>query len=28
VQIDPQQMQIWDKVEQNTANTVQMEAIA
>lgn len=28
VQIDPQQMQIWDKVEKNTSNTVQMEAIA
>ena len=27
VQIDPQQMKVWDKVEQNTSNTMQMEAI-
>ncbi len=28
VQIDEQQMQTWDKIQQNTSNTVQMEAIA
>ena len=28
VSIDPQQMQIWDDVKENTSKTVQMEAIA
>jgi len=28
VRLDDDQIKIWDKVEQNTANTVQMEAIA
>lgn len=28
VQIDPQQMQTWDEIKENTSNTVQMEAIA
>lgn len=28
VQIDPQQMKTWDQIQQNTSNTVQMEAIA
>jgi len=28
VQIDPQQMQTWDQIQQNTSNTLQMEAIA
>jgi hypothetical protein len=27
IKIDPQQMRIWDDVRQNTANTMQMEAI-
>jgi uncharacterized protein YoxC len=28
VQIDPAQMQTWEQIQQNTANTLQMEAIA
>jgi len=28
VQIDDQQMRTWDKIQENTSNTVQMEAIA
>ena len=27
VELDQRQMQTWDKIQQNTANTVQMEAI-